>query len=238
MKGLLASVLAAAALTAPTRPEKAPPKPASHTLRNIEGWTIHVDDRLLGPDKDLGDRALRLLAHRLFAVKMAVPADRVAQLQQVHIHLDRTHGKLKPAQYHPSAGWLKSNGYDEALVHCVHIPDVVDFLDPEMQRAQPWMVLHELAHAYHDQFLENGFDNAEVKACYQAAKEAGIYEKVLLYDGRRVRHYALTNQMEYFAEMTESFFGVNDFYPFVRAELKQHDPRMHDLLAKVWGVRK
>jgi hypothetical protein len=27
----------------------------------------------------------------------------------------------------------------------------------------------------------------------------------------------------------------NDFYPFVRAELKQHDPVLHDLLEEIWG---
>ena len=42
--------------------------------------------------------------------------------------------------------------------------------------------------------------------------------------------------MEYFAESTEAFFGTNDFYPFVRAELKQHDPKMFDLLWKLWGA--
>ena len=26
--------------------------------------------------------------------------------------------------------------------------------------------------------------------------------------------------MEYFAEASEAFFGTNDFYPFVRAELR------------------
>jgi len=28
---------------------------------------------------------------------------------------------------------------------------------------------------------------------------------------------------------------VNDFYPFVRAELNEHDPRMYQLLKKIWG---
>jgi hypothetical protein len=50
------------------------------------------------------------------------------------------------------------------------------------------------------------------------------------------RHYALTDHKEYFAEMTEAFFGTNDFYPFVRGELKQHDRRTYDLLAGIWGV--
>jgi len=41
--------------------------------------------------------------------------------------------------------------------------------------------------------------------------------------------------MEYFAESTEAFFGANDFYPFVRAELQRHDPAMDRLLLRFWG---
>jgi dipeptidyl-peptidase-4 len=50
-----------------------------------------------------------------------------------------------------------------------------------------------------------------------------------------VKHYAATNHKEYFAEGTEAYFYHNDFYPFVRAELKQHDPTLHDALEKIWG---
>ena len=45
----------------------------------------------------------------------------------------------------------------------------------------------------------------------------------------------MSNISEYFAESTEAYFGVNDFYPFVRAELKEHDPAMFSLLEMVWG---
>ncbi len=33
--------------------------------------------------------------------------------------------------------------------------------------------------------------------------------------------------------MTEAFFGTNDFFPFVRAELKEHDPQMFNALREV-----
>jgi hypothetical protein len=46
----------------------------------------------------------------------------------------------------------------------------------------------------------------------------------------------MNNIEEYFAESTEAFFGTNDFYPFVRAELKEFDPRMEAVLRKAWGV--
>ena len=46
-----------------------PPKPATHTARQMEGWTVRVDDRLLSGDgKPLGDHALRLLSNRLYEI--------------------------------------------------------------------------------------------------------------------------------------------------------------------------
>ena len=64
--------------------------------------------------------------------------------------------------------------------------------------------------------------------------QSGLYENVLLYTGKEVRHYAATDHKEYFAEATEAFFYRNDFYPFVRAELARHDPELHKLLLKIW----
>ena len=52
--------------------------------------------------------------------------------------------------------------------------------------------------------------------------------------GRRVKHYALTDPMEFFAEMTEAYFGANDFFPFTRAELKESEPEIYDLLGIIW----
>ena len=194
-------------------------KPTANTIRDIEGWTVHIDDRLLaGADKELGERALRILSNRLYDIKLVVAVDKVTRLQKVPIWLDRTHGKLRPAQYHPSAGWLKANGYSESLARCVHIPNAADFVSLHHQQVQPWSVLHELAHAYHDQVL--GFEDAAIKAAWVRFRDNGKYDKTLHISGKQVRHYGLTNQMEFFAEMTEAYFGHNDFFPFNRAELK------------------
>ena len=44
-----------------------------------------------------------------------------------------------------------------------------------------------------------------------------------------------TNPQEFFAEMTESYFGSNDFYPFVTGELKQAEPEIFTLMEELWG---
>ncbi len=215
---------------------QAPPIPTAHTKRDIEGWTVHIDNRLLNGDKKVGDHALRILANRLYDIQHVVPADKVAKLRKVAIWIDASHGKLKPAQYHPSARWLQDNGYAEALAKCVHIPVAAEFSSVAHQRVQPWSVMHELAHAYHDQVL--GFDDAEVKAAYERFRESGRYKSVLHINGKKTQHYALTNEKEFFAEMTEAYFGHNDFYPFNRAELKRDEPELYDLLTKIWGTPK
>ncbi len=201
--------------------------------RNIEGWTVMIDPQVLSEEnRQQGDAALKALANHLQRVKYIVPEDRVAQLQELPIWIDWRH-ELGAMQYHPDRGWLISKGYDPRLVKHVHIPRAKALLNRGTWAKHPYVVLHELAHSFHDQVIS--FDDPEIIGAYEKMKAEGIYEKVLLFTGRTVKHYALSNHKEYFAESSEAYLGVNDFYPFVRAELKQHDPRMFELMVKFWG---
>ena len=98
---------------------------------------------------------------------------------------------------------------------------------------QPCVMLHELAHAYHDQVLD--FEDRQIKDRFAAAKDAGLYGSVLHIDGRERKHYALTDHKEFFADMTDAYVRTNDFYPFVRSELLRHDPETYRLLEGIWG---
>ncbi|MBE3097303.1 MAG: hypothetical protein IMZ44_09270 [Planctomycetes bacterium] len=211
-----------------------PPKPATRSVRTLEGWTVRVDDRLLQPPNEaIGKRSLQLLEAKLADIKSVVAADRLARLQAVTIVLDLTHGKLRPMQYHPSAAWLEGNGYARDLAKCVHIPVAAGFVNPRHNSDQPWCILHELVHAYHDQVL--GFDEPSLRKAYELFKESGHGDPVLRIGGQRAKHYALTNPKEFFAEMSEAYFGMNDFFPFNRAELKTAEPETYALIEAIWG---
>jgi hypothetical protein len=202
--------------------------------KNIEGWTIVVDPKLMSDEnKEVATKAFKALANHLQRVEFIVPKERLKELKKLRIWVELNNPVLGNMQYHPSAGWLKAHDHDPRLVKHVHIPRAKQLYDRHMWAKHPYVVLHELAHAYHDQVLD--FDQKEIVAAFNDAKKKGIYEKVLLYTGRTVKHYALSNHKEYFAESTEAYFGVNDFYPFVRAELKQHDPAMFAIQEKIWG---
>jgi hypothetical protein len=211
-----------------------PAIPTQYTGRNIEGWTIRVDDRLLnGAGAAEGERALKLLNARLVAITIVVPEPALSKLRAVTIELDQDYADLKPMQYHPGADWLKEHGYSEKLAKCVHIPTVADFLSPFENHRMPWVVLHELSHAYHDQVL--GFDEPRVIAAWKKFRDSGKYTSVLTSPGPRRGHYGLTDEKEFFAEMTESYFGSNDFYPFVAGDLKAAEPEIFGLMAEIWG---
>ena len=202
-------------------------------VKDIEGWKVKVDPALLiAENKRDGERMLKALANHLQRVTFILNPEKVAQLQTISIWIERD-GKGRGLVYHPSKRWLKENGRNPAMARHVHVPKMQHILDARQWAKHPYAIMHELAHAYHDQVL--GWDDPDIIAAFEQAKETKIYENVLAHDHQTVKHYALTNAKEYFAESTEAYLGVNDFYPFVRSELKIHDPRMFSIQEKIWG---
>ena len=203
--------------------------------RNIEGWTVHVDPALLkgGKHGEEGKQALKMLANHLQRIAILLPEEPLKKMKTMEIWLERKHPELSAMQYHPGAKWLINHGYDPRLNKKVHVTRAAALFSRDQLLKHPAVILHELAHAYHDQVL--GFNDPDVLAAYNGAMEKGILEKVQLFTGSTVRHYAATNHKEYFAEATEAYLYRNDFYPFVAAELRDHDPKGFKLMQKVWG---
>lgn len=223
---------ASAALGSEKPAQKPRYDPTSHyAVQRIEGWTVRVHRRLCDDQKELGDRVLELLRVKLYDIRRAVPAGPLARLQQVPIWVEFNNPQVKCMCYHPSKEWLAQHGFNPEKAGAVEVGNCKTFLD--WMHVQPAMVLHELAHAYHHQVLD--WDHREIAAAYRRAVESKSYESVLYYDGANKRAYALNDAKEYFAELTEAWFGTNDFYPFVRPEVLKHDPQTAELLKKIWG---
>lgn len=204
--------------------------------RSVAGWTVHVSKDLLSRDAALTARALNLLRAQLDHIIRVVPKNAVVELQKVPLYVSPPYEDFREkAEYHPDRGWLIEHDRDPAMAKCVEFTNSRIF-EAETRR-MPNFVLHELAHAYHDRVL--GHDEPRILAAYAEAKADGKYDKVERQDSegrkRLDRAYALTNAKEYFAETTEAFFGRNDFFPYTRDELKQHDPQMFEVLERAWS---
>lgn len=199
--------------------------------RELCGFALKVHPQAIEHPAELA-LCLDELESQLQNIRRVVPDRPLAKLQQVPIWIEwevRPHGA---AEVHVSAGWLRENGYNPDKLYAVEINNCRNFVEWS-RRTQPWMVLHELAHAYHHRVL--GSRHRGLRTAFAEADEQQLYERVQHVDGRHERAYALTNVDEYFAELTEAYFGRNDFFPFTAAELQTHDPVGFLTLEGIWG---
>lgn len=213
----------------------------SRDEQQLEGWRVLISRRLLAEHAAATEQAIGLLAKQLQEIVRVVPAAAVTKLKAVPLYLSPAYeGFSAKAEYHPAAAWLRKHGRDPAMAKAVEFTNVLIF--EQETRRMPNFTLHELAHAYHDRELADGFGNPAVIDAFKRAEASGRYDRVQRQDadGNRSfdRAYALTNQQEYFAETTEAYFSRNDFFPFCREELATHDPHGFRLLSQLWGSTK
>ena len=191
--------------------------------------------------------AMDLLKKNLTEINNLLPEDalKVMKKNPIWLEKDLTDGA---AWYHESKDWLASQGYMTEKWHCVELCNYVHYVSWSNQN-QPYMVLHELCHLYHDQALAGGFQNKDVKDAYNHAMSSGLYVNTpyRLDKNTVIQHYddyyhqkvyATNNQMEYFSEICEAYWGENDYYPFNYEDLKTYDTVGFALMEKVWGKRK
>lgn len=232
-------------------PELSPPAVVSTPLEayseiELAGFRVLVDPEALATGKEWRRVRAALLVDLERAVEV-VPGAALAELRGVRIVVTRS-TRPRPdwdgasaACLHPSAGWLVEHGYDAERQGAVEILNMDKYL---LWRAeQPVMILHELAHAYHLGLGGGGdgagYEDARVIRAYESAMAAGLYEAVgfvLNEEGQTRRAYAAGNAQEYFAELTEAYFGRNDYFPFTREDLREHDRSGYAMIEDVWGV--
>ena len=113
----------------------------------------------------------------------------------------------------------------------------------EWRVCQPLVLFHEFVHSFHC-FI--GRDRGDIKRAYSMAMERGLYDSVQHIAGRHPvtgkeivvwrRGYAASNCYEYFAQMSEAYFGQCNYYPFNRQQLLRHDENAYRLCLKLWSL--
>jgi len=201
----------------------------NYTEVEAEGWTLLVNKRL-DEHPELRQEAIETMQWQLWIIQRIVPEHAVKVMKGVKIWLE--YKCVGSAQYHPDRDWLEKNDYNPAKARCVDVGDVTQHTRRMPGRAV-MVLLHELVHAWHHQTI--GFDDERIIEAYKKSRDSGVYDEVMRDRHVKVRHYALTNHKEWFAEISETYLWVNDYYPFNRAELKVVDPQAYELMREIWG---
>lgn len=202
---------------------------ADYEMRKIHGWTVYLENAVLKNARyqDCVDKLNADLAE----IEKLINPEIVAKLKEVPIWLNND--IRLGACYHPNPKWLLKNNRMPEKVQSIELQSVDSYLD--WADTQPYVMLHELAHAYHHRVHD--FKQPDITKAFKKAVASKTYEKVKHINGKEKRHYALSNEKEYFSECTEAYFGKNDFYPFTRDELKKHDPAGYAMIEAVWKVK-
>ena len=197
----------------------------------LQGHPIYVSPEATA-DAALLNRVVIQLDSDLKAVHEVLPKKALNKLVKLSFWIEHDNPEVPGMTYHPSADWLREHGYNTDKAKSVEIGNLQNFLDWHL--VQPSMVLHEMSHAYHHQVL--GFDRAVVQRAFDGAVAGHKYDSVPYAPGGRQRAYGLNNHKEYFAELSEAYFGRNDFYPFVRSELEEFDPTGFQMIRQLWTL--
>ena len=217
----------------PTKPaQKTPYEPTSHyTIMNMEGWKVYVNKALLpgGAHAEMGAKAIERLRGDMVLVKHWVADEPLAKLLKVGIwlELDSTngpHGRTPVFHYHPFLGWLKKMDFHPGKHKCVEYSRAASLVKNRRGKATAKILLHELAHAYHDQILS--FNDPDILAAHKRAREGGKHPK----NDWVVR----ANHKEFFAGVSTRYFGTKE----EREALVERDPILLKKLQKVWGKPK
>ena len=230
-----------ALLFSPLAPATAFTPTSDYKQLKLAEFTVFVHPLCYKQPGNIAAESLDRLRIKLEEVNRLVPKKPLETLQKVRIWVEwvkpTKNDPVGNASYHIGDGWLKDNGHNPDKANGVEIPMKGDLTADICFRDQRMFVLHELTHAYHHQVV--GHNNPDVKAAFRQAKERKLYDKVpLVYYGKYEksgRAYAMTDDMEYLAEISEAYFGVNDWFPFTWQDLQRHDPVGWKLMEKIWG---
>ena len=178
----------------------------------LVGFDVHLE--LLTPldEEDLSEAVISQLRDDLMVVTYLLESEVLEVLREVPIWI-WAEEEYESMGFYSLEGWI---GIPNAERYLQHI------------EAAPAFVLHELAHAWHD--LGLGFDEEDVLAAYQNAMDLDLYAASPLGSP----HYATTNELEYFAVLTEAWFWLNSDFPSNRAELLSHDPFGAEVVERAW----
>jgi hypothetical protein len=231
-------------------------KPTSdYKRRTVEGFDVFIDASTLdNAQKFSFDHRLNSLLRKISTI---VEPEQLAKLRKVKIWFSseqlvsirtdvssNNFNQPQSPEAHTAAGWyivtsaqsLQRNGGNPDKAKSVEVGSLKDFVEYDMT-TQLAIVLHELAHAYHDRVLK--YNNPKVQATYdKAMTESKIYRKTNLdAAGNRVI-YATTNSKEYFAELTVAYLANNIKFPHLCYEIARTDRAGYQLMQEVWGKSK
>lgn len=195
--------------------------------RNVRSFPVYVAPEF-GRHQALLERNLEVLDANVRRIEDVIPSAAWHRISRVPIWLEYEPDRSYGGVYFSSQEWLAENGISVAKAGSIQFTSSM----AAWAGYQVNPLMHELAHAYHDLVLS--FYDPHILTAFARAQASGRYNAVRGPCGRSERAYAMTNAKEFFAELSEAYFGTNGIFPFTRDDLKAFDPDSYRVIANAW----
>lgn len=201
-------------------------------------WTMYIEQSLASDEAEIAEKASLRLAANLDAILELLPAHSHEVVRSTKLFI--MHGKHGPL-----------GGLDNGLEYFADKqPEFVRSLDPRWNHAMVvysaknyvalsdfWAMkapLHEMAHGYHASRWPQ--KQADIEGAWQNAVRKGLYRKLKDSESGAILEsaYAVTNGLEYFAELSTCYFFRINYRPGNRSGLETYDPEGYEMIRKLW----
>lgn len=195
---------------------------------NIRSFPVYVAPEFNKHAPSLLKQCLQVLESGAKRIQGALPSAAWKKISGIPIWLEYEGEKSFGGAYFNSQEWLVSNGLSGAKAKSIQFHSSLAVMVGHVQNP----LMHEIAHAYHDLVLSYSY--RPILTAYRSAQLSGRYNAVRHSSGRLGRAYAMSDPFEFFAELSEAYFGTSDFFPFTREDLREFDPLAYRRISDAW----
>lgn len=205
---------------------------SGYQRQRASGFTVYVNPAVDQHGKQ-ARAGVALVKSKLAEVAARLPKKALEQVRQVPVFVEWKSESSSCLDYHRDASGLTHVELNLDKLKAVEIGALSCFVE-RVKGDEPMALLRELAIAYQDRVI--GWEASEVVAAWSAAKESGKYALVPFVAGGMREPPGMASAQLFFAEVTESLYGHNDYFPFHRQDLVRYDPAACAMAAKAWGA--
>lgn len=192
---------------------------------NVSGWNVYFSSHFDQKPRDRS-RILGKLNTQMAFLASVLSEQHLKTLYKADFWVESGDHYRVLGRYFGSKGMI----YQEEL-NPQKLKDV-EIFGSFARKPYPSLVLHELAHVYHDRKLRR--KDHKIERMYDAFEAAmpGAKDRC----GKVTKAYALKNHHEFFASFTEAFFYKTCGYPYDRRTIQERHPDMYAFLVETWGA--
>ena len=149
----------------------------------LGGWPVYLESNWNDGDESLERRLAEDLE---FAAKCLPQHARDFLRTNTPVYVNRTfqYGPevcpvvARGCCFHPEKNWLEENFMHPEKCECVEIYSTKEYLEDCQLWGRGGVLVHEFSHAYHHKCLDKGYDNEEIKKCFEEAMKERLYDWV------------------------------------------------------------